>query len=160
MEINLRDLLSVVALVVSMISAGFAIGFGFYDRFPRIKTKCAYLPPAVEADQPGNPPLLVVEISNHGRRDIYLEYFYIQYGSKRAISYAETHWDADLHGRYRLTENDRYEQLFDPDSDSILRDHEGNEATNIFFQDSLGRRYYPGKAQAALKAYLRAAGDF
>ena len=156
-SLEVRDYVAILALIVSLISAGFSIGFGFYDRFPKIKTKSRFFPATQEPEQPGSPPLLIVDIANFGRRDVYLEYLYIQYGSRKAIRFAETMWEEDIRGRYRLTEEDRYEQVFDPDSDSILKDRDGNEATDIFFQDSLGRRYHAQNARSNIKAYLEAA---
>jgi hypothetical protein len=76
------------------------------------------------------------------------------------IHYAETNWEEDIRGRYRLVEGDSYSQPFDPDSDSILRDPEAGMATKIFFQDSLGRRYFPRNARTSIKTYLDAARDF
>ena len=154
------DYMSITALVLSFISVGFSIGFGLYDRLLNIKAKSTFLPAYSDDDGPISPPLLNVEITNYGKRDIYLEYLYIQYGSSRPIVFADTYWESDIHGRYRLGENGKYEQAFDPDSDSILRNNDGEIATHIFFQDSLGRRYFVRNARKNIRDFLNESKNY
>lgn len=156
---QLSDLISILALIVSLVSAGFSISFGLRDR-AAIRTTSKYLPAEQDQEGPISPPVLVLEVANFGRRDVYLEYLYVQYGRSGHLSMAETTWEGDKFGRCRLGEGDKYTQAFDPDNDGILKDEQGEEATDIFFQDSLNRRYHARDAGAQIKSYLEAARDY
>lgn len=152
------DYISLLALLISMISAGWSIWFGLRDR-AHIKAESVYFPAGTEEDGPLSPPGILIRIANHGRRPVYLEYLYFRYGKKGLADYAETLWDGDKYGRCRLNEGDKYEQFFDSDCDSIFTNAEGVRATAIYFQDSLGRRYEVKNAGENLAAYFAAAGD-
>ncbi|MFZ5920835.1 MAG: hypothetical protein ACOYY3_07270 [Chloroflexota bacterium] len=157
---ELKDYLSIAAFALSLVSVSFSIGFGLYDRVLNIKARSVFFEADSDEDGPVSPPVLTISIANYGRRDAYLEYLYFQYGTRRPIIYAETVWEGDIHGRYRLGEGSRYQQSFDPDSDGILRNDKGEMATRVFFQDSLGRRYDIKDAGRNIRKYLEVAGDF
>jgi len=156
---QISDLISILALIVSLVSAGFSISFGLRDR-AAIRVTSKFFPAEQDQEGPISAPLLVVEVANFGRRDVYLEYVYIQHGRSGHLSMAETTWEGDKYGRCRLGEGDKYTHTFDPDSDGILKDQQGEEATDIFFQDSLNRRYHAREAERNIKTYLEAARDY
>ena len=152
------DYLSLLALLISIISAGWSIWLGLRDR-PHIKAESLFFPVGTEEDGPLSPAGILIRIANHGRRPVYLEYLYFQYGKKGTADYTETLWDGDKYGRCRLDEGDKYEQFFDSDCDGIFTNEDGKRATSIFFQDSLGRRYDVKNAGENLAAYFAAAVD-
>ena len=136
-----------------MTSVGFAIWFGVRDR-AHVKAKCEFCPANPDEDGPFSPPGILIHIANYGRRPVYLEYLYFQYGKGGTANYAETVWEGDKCGRRRLDEGDKYEYFFDPDSDTIFTNEDGIRATSIFFQDSLGHRYNVKGARESLDAYF------
>ena len=149
------DYISLLALFVSVTSVGFATWFGLRDR-AHVKAKCEFYPADTNEDGPLSPPGILIHIANYGRRPVYLEYLYFQYGKRGTAIYAETVWESDKYGRCRLDEGDKYEHFFDPDSDSIFTNDDGIRATSIFFQDSLGYRYNVKGASKSLDAYFAA----
>ena len=153
------DNISIVALLVSFLSAGFSIWFGIRDR-ARLIADSEYFPATQDENGPISPPLLQIEIANHGRRDVYLEYFYVRHGRGGPLLIAETTWDSDIHGRCHLGEGDKYSHTFDPDTDSILVNEAGVQATDLLFQDSLNRRYPVKDLRKNIVAYLKAAADY
>lgn len=154
---DFSDYISLLALLISTLSAGWSIWFGLRDR-AHIKAASVFFP-AAATDGPLSPAGILITIANHGRRPVYLEYLYFQYGKKGRADYAETLWDGDKYGRCRLDEGDKYEHFFDSDSDAIFTNEEGRRATAIFFQDSLGRRYEVKNGGENLAAYFVAAED-
>lgn len=157
MEIS--HIISIIALIVSILSAVASIWFGFRDRV-WLKAVSKYYPHEQDEEGPISPPLLLVEIANHGRRDVYLEYFYVGYGREKRLAIVETTWEGDIHGRCLLGEGDKYSHTFEPDSDGILVNEDGIPATRLFFQDSLSRRYKVKDARKNIRAYLDVAKDF
>jgi hypothetical protein len=151
------EIISLFALAISCISTTFVIYNILRDR-PNIKTRAEFSPPWNRADGPGGPPSLTFEISNHGRRDVLLEYLYFEYG-RNTIEYAETVWETDSHNRFRFSEGESYSQYFDPDRDSFLRDDDGNPPTRVYFQDSLRNRYPVKNARREIQKYLKAVRD-
>ena len=150
---ELSVLTSIAALFISLVSVGFSIGFGLRDR-AHIRASSKYAPAELDEDGPLSPPLMIVEIANFGRRDVYLEYLYIQYGQDSRLAMAETTWEGDKYGRCRLGEGDKYTHVFEPDSDGILKNEQGEAATDILFQDSLNRRYHTKDAKKNISVYL------
>lgn len=155
MALQFSDYIALVALVVSMMSAGFSISFGLRDR-ARVRADSHFYAAGADEDGHWSPPGVLVRIANHGRRTIYLEYLYFKYGRAGHADLAETLWEGDKYGRCRLSEGDKYEQFFDPDADGIFTNDEGVRATQIFFEDSLGRRYKVRGAKHSLEAYFAA----
>jgi hypothetical protein len=151
------DYISIIALIISMSTAVASWWFGLRDS-ARIKTTSEFWPEAHDEDAPYSSRGLRISIANHGRRVVYLEYLYFQYGPKKIASYAETLWDSDESGRTHLREGDKFEQFFDDDC-SCFKDDDGNKATGIFFQDSLGRRYHVKDAGRNLKAYFASTAE-
>jgi hypothetical protein len=147
------DYLSLIALAISILSTGYSLWFGLRDR-AQIKTKSEFFPANIDEDGPFSPAGIRIRIANHGRRPIYLEYLYFQYGRSGIANYAETVWEGDKYGRCQLGEGDKYEHFFDPDSDAIFKSADGIRATDIFFRDSLGRNYYVKGARQSLEAYF------
>jgi len=157
MEVS--DIISIIALIVSLLSVGSSIWFGNRDR-ARVKAVSKYFLPDQDEEGPISPPLLLIEIANHGRRDVYLEYFYVGYGRESGLSNVVSTWEGDIHGRCQLGEGDKYSYTFDPDSDGILVNDDGTRATQLFFQDSLSRRYPVKDARKNIQAYLDIARNF
>ena len=73
---------------------------------------------------------------------------------------AETTWDSDIHGRCHLGEGDKYTHTFDHNTDGILVNEAGVQATDLLFQDSLNRRYPVKDLRKNIVAYLKAAADY
>jgi hypothetical protein len=153
------EIISIIALFVSIVSAGFSILFGSRDR-ARLRAVSKFFPATQDDEGPISPPLLLIEIANHGRRDVYLEYFYVGHGREKGLSIAETTWESDIHGRCQLSEGDKYSHTFDPDCDGILLNDDGIAATHLYFQDSLGRRYKVKHAGQNIQKYLAEARHY
>jgi hypothetical protein len=151
---NTSDFISILALLVSCISTGLYTFFLLRDR-AHVKAYSTYYPAWSDKEGPGSDPGLTIEIANYGRREVLLEYLYFQYG-KKTTRFAETTWESDPHGRFHLGEGETYRTEITTDSDGILLDDNRNPATNVYFQDSLQRRYYVKNVRQNIKKYLQA----
>ncbi len=153
------EIIALSALVVSALAVFYSIKFGMRDR-AHIKTKSIFAPELQTENAPFGPTSLIIEIRNHGRRVVQLEYLYFQYGKKGPANFAETFWRTEEDGsRGRLGEGGKYEHVIMPDHDSILWSDGDGPATDIYFQDTLGNQYYVKDAKKNLKAYLKATED-
>lgn len=149
------DYVSLVALFVSLVAAGFTIATKLLDRITRVEARSEFCPPNTEEDGPFSPPGVLITIVNCGAKPVDLEYLYFQYGKGGMSNYAETLWEGDKYGRYRLEPGlGKYVQFFDPDSDSVFISEDGVRATEIYFQDVRGRRFHVKGAKKSLEAYF------
>lgn len=151
--------ISIFALIVSALSFGFTV----YERLSesaRVKATSHFYPPKQYGEeQPPDPPVLVIEVANYGRRPKKLEYMYVKY--ENGISrWAELLWSSDEHGHYRIGENDVYRHTIDPDNDGILTDEGGSKAVDVFFEDTLNHTYRVKNAKKNIVAYLEAAKEY
>jgi hypothetical protein len=153
-------LVSVSALVVSVL--GFALSLHNASRdSARVKATSRFYPSQqIDAEQPPGPPVLVIRVANHGRRAKKLEYMYVKYENGRSDFVTETLWSSDEHGHFRIGENDVYEHTMTPENDSMLRDEDGSQAVDIFFEDTLNHTYRVRNARKSIAAYLQAADEY
>lgn len=141
------NVIAIVALLVALVSAGFSAWFGLRDR-ARIKTDSTYFP--ASEDSVG-PPGISIRIANHGRRPIYLKNLYYDYGGREGNALVEGFWESEGLVDGRLAEGREYEHFIDSDDDTRLKSENGVPARDIFFEDSLARRYYVKQARENLR---------
>ncbi len=152
------DYIAIIALAISAITGAVTIWDKLRNR-ARIKTQSEFLPAQQDEEGPTGPPTLSVVVRNHGQRAVYLENLYVQYGANGGARIAETLWQSDEHGLARFGEGIKHKHFFEPDTDSILKDDDGTQATNLFFTDSYGNRYYVKNAKRNLQAYFAATSE-
>ncbi len=135
---SLTMVLSVCAVVISFTSLCISTYFASWDR-ARIKARSTFFPSRNrdEDELPAEHPILQIEIANHGRRPVKLESMLVKYADGSSAFCAETLWDTDKHGQYRIGENGVYRHTIDPDHDSFLNSEAGSKAVDIFFEDTL-----------------------
>jgi hypothetical protein len=149
------DYLSLVALSVSLLAAVSSIYFNLLDRLTRVEARSEFCASNMEEDGPYSPAGILITIINHGAKPVDLEYLYFQYGKQGGSRYAETVWDGDKYGRYRLEpELGKYDQFFSDDDACIFTSEHGIRATEIYFQDSRGRRFRVKGSKRSLQAYF------
>ncbi len=124
------DYLAIAAFLVSLTSLGFSIYFGFLDR-SRPKASSRYYLPWED-----RPAYITVSAVNHGRRPIILTWL--------GGYYKDGNWEATQLGNdrmgLRLGENERFEETIRSDH-HILYNQTESRITDLWFEDTLGRRY-------------------
>jgi hypothetical protein len=136
------DIISVIALVVSLVSAGYTIYFGLRDR-AKLKTKCYTL------DTPQ--PSFRVKAVNTGRRVVTLDGFGVRYSNgsywiRRFETYEmrmvnDVPVEKEEHGR-RLEEHDYFEETVSADHDFYNHAFSsGNYPVSLWLQDTAGKEY-------------------
>ena len=134
------DYLAIAAFLVSLTSLAFSIYFGFLDR-SRLKASSRYYPPWEDS-----PAYITVSAVNHGRRPIILTWL--------GGYYKDGNWEATGLGKnkigLRLGENERFEETIDS-AHNILYNQTESRITDLWFEDTLGRRYKVKNAKKDLK---------
>ena len=149
------NVIAVVALMVSLATASFSAWFGLRDR-ARIKTGSTYFPPSEDSE---GPPGILIRIANHGRRPIYLKNLYYDYGGREGSAIVEGFWESEGLVDGRLAEGREYEHYINSDDDTRLQSENGVPARDIFFEDSLARRYNVKHARENLRRLFRDVPD-
>jgi hypothetical protein len=153
--LEFSDVVSIVALIVSLASASFSAWFGLRDR-ARIKTDSTYFPASEDS---AGPPGILIRIANHGRRPVYLKNLYYNYGGREGSAIVEGFWESEGLVDGRLAEGRDYEHFINSDDDTRLRSENGLPARDIFFEDSLARRHYVKHAREHLRRLFRDVPD-
>ena len=147
---ELPILLSIFALLVSLISLGFSAHFGLRDRF-NLVTECKFFP-----DDEHGPAQIQLSIVNAGRRIAVLKYFGGDYfdGGGAGLMIGE-----DTSG-LQLNEQEMYERRFDWDALHQMHDG-GNVKTyeNFWVEDTLGRRHIIKGSRKSIKKLLESGKD-
>ena len=160
---NIMDtssLIALLALTVSVLSFGLSVYVNFRDS-ARVKATSHFYPSEdYDEEQPPSPPILVIEVANHGRRPKKLEYLYNKYENGKSKFIYETLWSSDEHGHFRIGENDVYRHTIEPDSDGILLNEDQSKAVDIYFEDTLNHTYRVKNAKRNIDAYLKAAKEY
>ena len=126
------ELISIVALLISLGSAAATIYFNLRDR-ARLVVKSTFY-----SGYDGEMPSMTVSVVNGGRRPAVLRMWAGTDGTK--------HWAGTLlnssEGGLRLAEHERYElRLSKDDLTEVTPDHE-IVFTDLWFEDTLGRRHF------------------
>jgi len=142
------DVLSIIAIVISVASFSVAFYSAFQDR-PRLKIRSQYF----DASEWG-PSHFTITLVHKGRRPIILN---LLGGADAAGNYGGTYFDHDKGGR-RLGEHERYEQTVDYEG-TIQLNPEGDDLlfSKMWVEDSLGNRHPIPNSESFIKR-LRAAG--
>jgi hypothetical protein len=138
------ETISAFALVISVTSLGLSAYVALRDR-GRVRTKSTFY--AAFEDRPAS---MRVEAVNIGRRPVILTLF--------GGYYEDGHWRGTYISGYktgvRLGENDRFSEDID-EQHHMLFDHEtGSAVTDLWFEDTLGRRYPVKGAKKHLKRFF------
>lgn len=142
---NSSEIISIVALGVSGASLVFSGAFNLRDR-SRLVTKSQHFP-----HRDGTPASMRVSIVNAGRRPVVLR----MWGG----SGADGNWIGTLLGEMksglRLAEHEHHEFTLRKDDLLLLGPEEDVEISDIWFEDTLGRRHVVKEAKKNI-AKLRA----
>jgi hypothetical protein len=157
---EMSSIISLCALIVSVSSFGLSVYVNFRNS-ARVKATSHFYPSETyDKEQPAGPPLLVIEVANHGRRPKKLEYMSVTYENGKSKFVGETVWSSDEHGHFRIGENDVYRHTIEPDNDSILLDEDNGQAVDIYFEDTLNHTYRVKNAKKNIDAYLTAIKEY
>jgi hypothetical protein len=140
--ITYSDILSISALIISLLSFGFSTYIGLRDR-PHLITSCIIYDT--------EPPQIKIRAVNIGRRPLVLYCYGVTYETgnftKRLFETFEMRKDGDReiekqeHGR-RLIEHDYFEEVITPEHDIYKTPFsDGSLPMSIWFEDTSGRRY-------------------
>lgn len=142
---ELSTLLSLSALIVSLISLAFSAHFGLRDRF-KLVTECKFF-----ADDEHGPAQIQLSVVNAGRRIAVLKYFGGDYsdGGGAGLMIGE-----DTSG-LQLNEQEIYERRFNWDSlHEILDGGVVKTFKNFWVEDTLGRRHVIKGSRKSIKKLL------
>ena len=128
--------LSACAILISLISLAWSIHIGRRDRGKLKATSKLY-----RSDS--GVPYLQVKAVNHGRRPVILTMLGADFPGGWGGIYLEK-------GTFRLGENEAFEETVRA-GDHYTMSHEGEEAIDLWFEDTLCRRYRVKNAKEHLK---------
>jgi hypothetical protein len=138
--VTASDYLSIAALVISVASVSFSIYFGVRDR-SRLKAKSQFYTAWEQSEA-----RMVVRAVNRGRRPIIL--------TMLGGYYEDGSWQGTHLGEHpvglRLAENERFEETIGSEHHILYNIHE-SRITDLWFEDTLGRRYKVKGAKKHLK---------
>jgi len=124
--------LSVGAVLISFISLAWSIHVGNRDRAKLKATSIFYEPESPEEGA----PYLEIKVMNYGRRPIILTGIGSEYPS------GGWEWTSFLNKKtVRLGENDKFEQVIEAGDSYTVEPFDGEKAIDLWFEDTLGRRY-------------------
>jgi len=143
--VNATDYVAIAALLVSLTSLGFSIYFGFLDR-SHLKASSKYNP-----EWEHSSAHITVSAVNHGRRPIILTLFG---GTYEDGNWEGTSLEKDRAG-LRLDENERFQETIRSGHDMLHSTLTGSRITDLWFQDTLGRRYKVKNSKKNVKLFWR-----
>ncbi len=123
--------LSAGAVLISLISFVWAIHVGNRDRAKLKATSTFYEPESPE----DGVPYLEVKVMNYGRRPVILTGIGAKYLS------SESAWISLEKKAVRLGENDKFEIFINAGDCYTVDPLDGKKAIDLWFEDTLGRRY-------------------
>jgi hypothetical protein len=138
------EILSIVALAVSVTSLGLSAYMASRDR-GKLRTKSTFY-----AAYEGRSPVMRVEAVNAGRRPVILT---VLGGYYENGDWSGTYIRDDTAG-VRLGENEKFSEEIDRLHHMLFNHDTGAAVTDLWFQDTLGRRYRVEGAKKHLKQLL------
>ena len=145
---SFAEIISLVALIISLASLAATLYFNLRDR-ASVVAKSTYYP-----GYEGGIPSVAIHIVNSGRRPIVM---YQWVGAGKAHEWVGTYLNQkDKNSGYRLAEHERYELSIRRDDLVALTPDEDFIIENIWFEDTLGRRYF---VEGARENIIKLAGS-
>lgn len=137
--------ISALALVISVTSLGLSAHVAFRDR-GRLRTKSTFY--AAHEDRS---PSMCVEAVNAGRRPVILTVFggYYENGQSRGT------YIGDYKTGVQLGENEKFSENIDALHHMLFDQETGAAVTDLWFQDTLGRRHRVKGAKKHLQRLLK-----
>jgi hypothetical protein len=141
MTMPVSNYISIAAILIALASFICSLYFGLRDR-SRVKASCRLY---------NDDRMLTVQAVNHGRRPVVLIIFGGKYDSGQSSG---TYLGEKSQG-IRLGEHEKYEQELHSSHPMVYRPEHDTWIEDLWFEDTLGRRYRVKDAKRNLKRLLK-----